>query len=410
MRKYCILLVAFFNSVLACSQDFKVVGYLPSYSFEIIDNIDFTKITHLNLAFLNPDIDGNLTIGGVEIDPIIAHAKTYNPELKVFISIGGGGRTEELINAYDKFLLPENRSEFSHLLVEYVSQHHLDGIDVDLEWDMFNKYYSPFVLDLADSLKSHGKQISAALPATFRYADLSQEALDAYDFINLMVYDKTGPWRPNDPGPHSPREFANQAIAYWRNQGLEDEKMILGVPFYGYDFTDQNNVTAFTYGSLVSENEHYAYSGQIGERYYNGIPTIQHKTLLAISEQISGIMIWELGQDSFINDHEFSLLSAIDFVVENGTIPVTGTNDLTKTRGKIYPNPFHEKLTVFSIEGTDVVHVRLFDMQGKEFQYHSKSVTGNEHSFDFSQLRNGIYILAYSSKGKKFKEKVIRMD
>jgi GH18 family chitinase len=42
-------------------------------------------------------------------------------------------------------------------------------------------------------------------------------------------------------------------------------------------------------------------------KFYNGRPTIKSKVKLA-SEKVSGIMIWELGQDSF---SEFSLLKTI---------------------------------------------------------------------------------------------------
>ncbi len=45
----------------------------------------------------------------------------------------------------------------------------------------------------------------------------------------------------------------------------------------------------------------------VGLKFYNGRPTIKSKVKLA-SEQASGIMIWELGQDSF---SEYSLLKTI---------------------------------------------------------------------------------------------------
>ncbi len=44
---------------------------------------------------------------------------------------------------------------------------------------------------------------------------VTQEALEAYDFVNVMVYDKTGIWRPDVIGPHSPFSFAEDAIKYY---------------------------------------------------------------------------------------------------------------------------------------------------------------------------------------------------
>ena len=45
----------------------------------------------------------------------------------------------------------------------------------------------------------------------------------------------------------------------------------------------------------------------VGSRYYNGRPTIANKVKLA-SQNLSGIMIWRLGADSFT---EYSLLESI---------------------------------------------------------------------------------------------------
>ncbi|MCK5277296.1 MAG: hypothetical protein KAK04_02140, partial [Cyclobacteriaceae bacterium] len=160
VKRYMLIFYLSVHAISLFGQEFKVVGYLPYYRFEIVDEIDFTKITHLNLAFVNPDIDGNLSIGNQNIDPIVSQAISDNPALIVFISLAGGGLTPEWSEAYDKWLKPENRSEFVHLLVEYVQLHRLDGIDVDLEWSHVNEYYSPFVIELRDSLKSHGKEIT----------------------------------------------------------------------------------------------------------------------------------------------------------------------------------------------------------------------------------------------------------
>ena len=53
-------------------------------------------------------------------------------------------------------------------------------------------------------------------------------------------------------------------------------------------------------GAATSKNN-------VGMKFYNGRPTIKSKVKLA-SEQVSGIMIWELGQDSF---SDYSLLKTI---------------------------------------------------------------------------------------------------
>jgi len=37
-----------------------VVGYLPYYSAEAVDRVDFAALTHLNIAFANPNDSGTL--------------------------------------------------------------------------------------------------------------------------------------------------------------------------------------------------------------------------------------------------------------------------------------------------------------------------------------------------------------
>ena len=54
-----------------------------------------------------------------------------------------------------------------------------------------------------------------------------------------MVYDKTGPWRPDDPGPHAPYSYADEALEYWtKERKIPMEKLTLGsfsgMPHYFY--------------------------------------------------------------------------------------------------------------------------------------------------------------------------------
>ena len=50
----------------ASAQAFKVIGYLPTYRFNWLNDIEFDRLTHVNIAFANPDSLGNLSCGGVE--------------------------------------------------------------------------------------------------------------------------------------------------------------------------------------------------------------------------------------------------------------------------------------------------------------------------------------------------------
>ncbi|HWR54043.1 MAG TPA: glycosyl hydrolase family 18 protein, partial [Bryobacteraceae bacterium] len=217
---------------------FKVVGYLGGRNFSRIDELELNRLTHLNLAFANPDKDGKLVFArGLDIAPVVN--KAHAAGLKVFVSLAGGGRPDTAV--WKSILLPENRSSFVRKIMDYVESNSLDGVDVDIEGNLLptiRESYNPFVVELKQALHAKGKGITAALGATHLHESITREAIDSYDFINVMVYDKTGIWRPADVGPHSPYSYAEEAIAYWTGKWkVPPERIVLGVPFYGFDFT-----------------------------------------------------------------------------------------------------------------------------------------------------------------------------
>ncbi|TDO95663.1 glycosyl hydrolase family 18 protein [Flavobacterium sp. 245] len=285
----------------------RVVGYLSSDNFNKMTSIQFCKLTHLNVAFANPDKNGNIIFTG-DIDALVKYAKSANPNIIISISLAGGVISAEQASNWSWLIdKPENRPALIQNIINFVELHHLDGVDVDLEWDAVTTGYSGFVIELKKSLSEHKKLMTAALPNTTRFENISTAALNAFDFLNIMAYDSTGPWTPNNPGQHSSVDFAKNGIDFWhKQQNVPSEKLTLGVPFYGYNFTDPN-VTSSTYSQIVEAGKQFAELDELGKIYYNGRPTISKKVEYA-AQNTGGIMIWELAQDSF---DEYSLLDVI---------------------------------------------------------------------------------------------------
>jgi len=297
---------------------FKVVGYISGWSFDKINELEIEKLTYLNLAFANPDKDGNLVCdGGFDVQPVIK--KGHDAGLKVFISLAGGGKPDTVI--WKTLLLPENRTRFIGNILTYVEENNFDGVDVDIEGNLLpyvGENYNPFVVELREALHSKGKGITAALGATRFHKNVHQEALQAYDFINVMVYDKTGVWRPNVIGPHSPWSFAEEAIKYWTvDLKIPSKKITLGVPFYGFDFTPPARY--INYSEIIEKDISFAYRDSVDMKYYNGIPIIVRKTDLA-KNTLGGVMIWEISSDA---KGDLSLLRAMHQTLTAGGCPVT---------------------------------------------------------------------------------------
>ena len=297
---------SFEEEIMTVDKSARVVGYLPSYRFDSNEKIDYCKLTHLNLAFANPGSNGKLIIN--DFSGVVVRARNENSNIKIYISIGGGYLTDEQASIWSNSIdIKDNRPIIINEIVNFVVDNSLDGVDVDLEWQYVTSGYSNFVIELKSALSAKGKGMTAALPGTTKFDNITQEALQTFDFINIMAYDFTGPWNPTASGQHSSYNNAVESINFWKNTGISQSKLTLGVPFYGYDFSNSSNVTSFTFGQMISTNNSYSEIDNVGMKYYNGRPTIKSKVKLA-SEQVSGIMIWELGQDSF---SDYSLLKTI---------------------------------------------------------------------------------------------------
>lgn len=280
-------------------SDFKVIGYYSlSSAMDGNQKIPFKQLTHINLSFLNPDTLGNFSRDYSPLRKFVN--KAHKKNVKVLISIGGGGEHPY----YHNLLREENRALFIQNLVSQVMMYNLDGIDVDIEGNDIDKNYEAFVSELRQTLKQHQKIITAAV-AVYYKDQMSDKALDQFDFVNIMVYDRTGPWRPEKPGQHSSFADAVEDLDYFGTvRNIPKEKMVLGVPFYGYGFgpdiispvktMDYNQIVS-TFRGAESADQWIMNDGMI--MYYNGIPTITKKTELA-KEKASGIMIWQVRGDA----------------------------------------------------------------------------------------------------------------
>ena len=125
MKKYLLPFLFLLITTQTFAQDFKVIGYLPYYRFGFADQIAFEKLTHLNIAFANPDAQGNLDVGGQDVDPIVSIARAN--DLTIMLSLAGGALTAEWANNWANLIKAENRSAFIHKIMQYVALHDFDG-------------------------------------------------------------------------------------------------------------------------------------------------------------------------------------------------------------------------------------------------------------------------------------------
>lgn len=293
---------------------FRIVGYysLATAMRADLKTVPFDKLTHINLYFLNPDTTGNFQQDFSSLVPFITEAHRHH--VSVLPSIAGGGPH----TYYHDLLKDDKRPALINNLMQIVAKYNFDGIDVDIEGKDIDENYEPFAVELGEALHNDHKIITAAI-AVFYKDVLSDKALSQYDFVNVMSYDHTGPWRPEKPGPHATYEQSVADIDYFAtDRKIPKENMNLGLPFYGYGFGPAltSPATSLNYGQITNQfpNAHLSDSLVMTDGatlYYNGTGTVIKKVLLA-KEKAGGVMIWQLSGDAA---DDKSLLSAINTAI-----------------------------------------------------------------------------------------------
>ncbi|HEX6034768.1 MAG TPA: glycosyl hydrolase family 18 protein [Anaerolineales bacterium] len=258
------------------------------------DIIPYDKLTHINYSFLTPKVDGtfNPINNAWKLKQIVKDAHAHN--VRVCISVGGWGWDAQF---EDLAASPESRSAFVQNLKAFLEEYNLDGVDMDWEYPDPGPSSQNFLALI--------RELRAALPdkllttAVVSYGDehglgVPNESFELFDFVNIMTYD----------GPdHGTMEQFERGLSYWSERGLPKEKMVMGAPFYG----DPN----MPYFKIVQADPNAAQTDTFeyfGRTYhYNGIPTMQAKTRLAM-ENAGGMMFWALDHDA---QGDLSLVNAI---------------------------------------------------------------------------------------------------
>jgi chitinase len=343
------------SSKITVKKDLKTVGYYAAwsrYSGFTPDKIDAKKLTHINYAFANIGSDLRITLGYPDIDEAnikqLNQLKTINPSLRTIISIGGWSWSSRFS---DVALTEESRRIFAESCIEFMLKYGFDGIDIDWEY--------PVSGGLPTNIRrTEDKQNFTLLLKTLREVLDKQKAIDGknyiltfagaagnwyvknvelskinqyVDFAYIMTYDIHGSWEPltnfNAPlysnDPLQPYKISvDSAINDWLNAGFPKEKLIMGVPFYGFIYKSVTNInrglyqtysgsSSISYANIAANYFHltdyirYYHEDSKVPYLFNGSTFITYEDEQSMTEKanyvrgkgLSGIMIWELSHD-----------------------------------------------------------------------------------------------------------------
>jgi len=352
----------------------KVIGYFPRYGIydgffvkNLVTNGSAKRLTHINYAFTNvvnnrcvsfdtyadyqAPVSAQNAVNGVSDSHggfagnfhQLQELKKLYPNIKIIISIGGGSSDP---NAFRSASLPQNREAFVRSCVDMYIQGNFgsglhqpgifDGFDVDWEFPASVADRSNFTSLLADfrhqlDAVRPGLVLSIAGPNgrwAYQYIDLNN-VQQYLTYFGLMTYDYDGPWKDNtglvaplyrsskDPDPNN---NASATVEGYLEAGVEPGKLLFGVPFYGYEWTNVPNLDnglfepgapkgqGAAYNSIVNieskfklhrdsiTDAPYLYDGN-NFWTYDDTTSIQFKMNYVRSHNLAGVMVWNLSQD-----------------------------------------------------------------------------------------------------------------
>jgi GH18 family chitinase len=295
------------------ASDYQVVGFYPSWKQGVmpVRSIPWEKLTRIIFAFAIPNADGTLNTSALSnIKTLRDSAHNYGVE--IYFSVGGGDGSANFPVLASR---DDTRTRFVKEVRQFIFENCLDGVDID--WEYWSGYATNSVVasesqslvillkELRQELDTYDLGISIDLGASDWGGKHFFDDVSVYaDHLQVMAYDFSGPW--SAPGPHSAYEDAigsgssagSTGLAYWVNyRGWPEAKVLLGVPFYGRDFDNQGGA-GISYFTILQEFPDAYLFNQVENIYYDGIQTIADKTHYVIQHGFSGIMIWEITQDT----------------------------------------------------------------------------------------------------------------
>ena len=214
----------------------------PPYS---VEQIPFHKLTHIIHAGIPWNSDGSLYIENEFVQPDLIR-KAHAHGVKAMLLTGGDFAAIEASPLVFDTVLTNLKS--------FVTENDYDGLDID--WEFPSNYADrAFFVTLMTRLRDTFPSPRYTLSIDIAPWNREFYALDALkkpvDFFNLMVYDCAGPWTSighlnspifwdqNDPIPEEcePGASVQQAAELYLKH-VPAEKLNMGTPFYGYDYTN----------------------------------------------------------------------------------------------------------------------------------------------------------------------------
>lgn len=319
---------------LAAAANFRIAGYLPDYRIDGIDlNATLEQLDDLYLFSLSPQSQLGSNMFSrcclkdrhyVKALQAVAHAATKGKEVKLWVTVGGGGRSNGFFKA---------PGDMIGALMQVTADEKLHGVDFDCEdFRTHQDYvdYETLIVNAAYVLHKEGVQISVALHVGQK---MPKKVYNVLDRVNLMAYDMPG------SSYHADFHQAGEAVRALVESGCPAHKIFLGLPAYGRHKRRVSETMTFeeladiALGQGASVQElHKKY--EIDEYLIDSPAAVSAKVRHAQNEGLGGVFFWELGQDKHHDSAPAGILltAAAARVREGNTTDYTAQNQLSDTQ------------------------------------------------------------------------------
>jgi spore germination protein len=224
----------------------------------------------------------------------------------------------------------DRRTEIINRLVNLVETNDWDGIHIDFEAinASDDDLITEFQKELSERLWENDRMVTQAViarlsdtPSVWGGAYDYRELANYNDLIVIMAYDFT-PVGSQTPGPVAPHGWVRNVAAYAASR-IPNEKVLLGVPFYGYDWTLQEDDPTRTTGAArpmrfdmtmalqqYDDLEFFWHEGhqspwatytddegQEHEVWFENVDSLHYKLDIMTNYDLAGMAAWRLGQE-----------------------------------------------------------------------------------------------------------------
>ena len=286
-------------------------------------------------AFLNFDSQGNVSNGTTFANSVNKFLeRAHERGVRVLPSVAALNSTQI---GYIKKISesPEMIEKFASNLLQYVIDNKLDGIDMDWETpgSSHATYYTKLMKVIYEKFKAYDSEllVTAAIgagPWQYKYFDLSNSA-KYHDYINMMSYDlqssafssyQNALYRSSNNYLLTYQCCVNETVKLYNSVNIPNEKIIIGMPFYGREFINSTGVgSTSTHNRAISQSVISDYIKTYGQSIvhwddeckvaYLYIPEkgifVTYENELSIYEKmkyvgdngLAGVMYWQNGQD-----------------------------------------------------------------------------------------------------------------